>query len=101
MVTDELEACLYNGGSVIALRDLGLGPRGVYPFPALEYFYGPPGAPPAVPKGSLMMYAGLCRSTESMYVNGVGYKNVQVYKHTFITPHGHCIIHDFSLIGPI
>lgn len=99
-LSDELEACMYTGGCVVALRDLGLGERGVYPFPALELFYGQPGCLPAVPKGSLLMYAGLVRSTERMYVEGLGHKDVQVYKHTFITPHGHCIIHDFCLIGP-
>jgi hypothetical protein len=99
-LSNELEACMYTGGCVVALQDLGLGERGVYPFPALELFYGQPGSPPAVPKGSLLMYAGMVRSTERMYIDGLGRKDVQVYKHTFITPHGHCIIHDFGLIGP-
>lgn len=101
-ITDALEACLYAGGTVVALFDLGLGQRGVYPFPALERFYRHPEGTPPVPKGSLLMYAGMLRATERMYVPSAGeYKNIQVFKHTFITPHGHCIIHDFRLIGPI
>ena len=104
VASPELEANLVPGGSVVATRDLCLGERGVYPYPALVIFYGSPDASVPVPKGSLLMYAGELRSTErrSVRVNGeYRYVNVQVTKHTFITPHGRCIIHDFNLIRPV
>jgi hypothetical protein len=99
-VTDELIESLVNGGAVIAKHDLMLGEKGVYPFAALQRFYGPVGAPVPVPCGSLLMYAGVLRSTERKWLDGGGHADVQVFKHTFITPHGRCIIHDFSLIRP-
>lgn len=100
-VSDELEAAMVPGGSVVALHDLQVGEQGVYPYPALERFYGSPGRTVPVPKGSLLMYAGCIRAVERKYFAMGGYKDVNVFKHTFITPHGRCIIHDFTLIGPV
>lgn len=101
-VTPELEGSLVPGGSVVAAHDLSLGERGVYPYPALVRFYGGTGGSVPVPKGSLLMYAGCLRSLERKWVPAQGrYVNVQVHKHTFITPLGRCIIHDFGLIRPV
>lgn len=99
-VTDAMEDAMVPGGAVVALCDLQLGEQGVYPFPALERFYGSPGCTVTVPRGSLLMYAGCIRTLERKWLTSGGYKDVQVFKHTFITPHGRCIIHDFTAIKP-
>ena len=98
-VTDTLAQSLYIGGSVVAKCDLMLGDKGVYPFAALQRFYGSPGTPVPVPKGSLLMYAGAIPTVERKNFEGRKL-DVRVFKHTFITPHGRCIIHDFALIRP-
>lgn len=102
MLTVELETCMVLGGCVVAKVDLQVGyDMGVYPFHLLERSYGQPGGTVPVPKGSLLMYAGAVRCTERKWHDEHRrYVNVEVYKHTFVTPHGRCIIHDFTLIGP-
>jgi len=99
VVSDELEAACALGSALVAKFDMQVSfERGVYPFPPLDRFYGSPGASIPVPKGSLLVYAGPVASTERKYVGGKAI-DVRVYKHTFITPYGRCIIHDFNLIG--
>lgn len=103
-VSDALEAAMVPGGSVVALQDLALGEKGVYPLHALVRHWPSGGQAILIVKGSLLMYAGAVRATERKWVtiNGITtHKDVSVFKHTFITPHGHCIIHDFSLIAPV
>jgi hypothetical protein len=105
IITPELEACLVIGGSVIAKFDMQVGYKGVYPFLPLERYDGKSKSTAAVPAGSLLVYAGTVRCTEAMFYaeqhKHKKYANVEVLKHTFITPSfGRCIIHDFSLIAP-
>lgn len=85
------------GHPVMAARPLTMSlDRGTYDFAPLETFYG--GEDEAhIPVGSLLVYTGEVRQTERMYVNGK-FRDVSVVKHTFITPMGRCIIHDFNLI---
>ena len=103
IVAPDLECSLVPGGSVVTTRDLMVGEKGVYPFPTLETFYGSPGGSGVVVRaGSLLMYAGTIRSTERRWVSEANrYVNLQVHKHTFITPYGRCIIHDFQFLRPV
>jgi len=88
------------GMPVIAMIDLQVSQeRGTYKFAPIERFWGEPGMAP-VPKGSLLMYAGTIRATERGRINGKTC-DVQVIKHTFVTPVGRCIVHDLALVGPV
>lgn len=85
------------GVPVMAARELGLShDRGTYQFAPLDEFDGEEGEV-HVAKGTLMVYAGPVYEQERQYVNG-RYVDVNAIKHTFITPLGRCIIHDFNLI---
>lgn len=77
---------------------------GVHPFPCLEkprsrYKRAKTAFVPsfAIQPGTLVVYAGEVRSTESKRYRGKVH-NVSVIKHTFITPAGRCIIHDLTTI---
>lgn len=101
VVNEALQACMVPGGSVVATHDLCLGERGIYPFVALERCYRSQVSQVVVSKGSLLMYAGSIQTVERAWnAQTERYLHIQVRKHTFITPHGRCIIHDFSLIRP-
>jgi hypothetical protein len=69
---------------------------GVYQFAPLEEFNGDESMA-HVPMGSLLVYAGPVYEMERQCING-RYIDVMAIKHTFITPLGRCIIHDFNLI---
>lgn len=85
------------GVAVMASKALGLARDvGVYQFAPLEEFDGDESMA-HVPMGSLLAYAGPVYEMERQYVNG-RYVDVAAIKHTFITPLGRCIIHDFNLI---
>ncbi len=101
-VSEALESAIQNGRALVAKYDMALGDLGVYPFPTLDRLWRFPNAADiaAVSKGSLLMYAGAVRSTERKWLSEGNHADVQVVKHTFITPRGRCIIHDFSLIDP-
>lgn len=73
--------------------------RGVYRFAPLMRYRGPVGAAP-IPRGSLLMYSGTVRETERKTISR---KKIDVWilKHTFITPMGRCILHDFRHIRPV
>lgn len=95
----ELVAALVPGGAVITNKDMCLGLRGTYPFPTLILQITPP--PAAVSAGALLMYAGSIRTVETAWVESQKtYVNVNVIKHTFITPLGRCIIHDLDMLDP-
>lgn len=105
---NELLVALSSGAAIMAAHDLGPGPdKGAYPFSPLEVFRGPVGVPVPIPLGSILVYAGVVRASEHMLSNEQTWHtkqhrslSIQVLKHTFITPIGRCIIHDFSLIRP-
>lgn len=85
------------GAPVMASRALGLSrDKGTYEFVPLEEFEGEEDEQ-HVAKGALMVYAGPVYQQERQYVNG-RYVDVMAIKHTFVTPMGRCIIHDFNLI---
>jgi len=86
------------GRPVLAARALILSrDRGTYDFAPLEPFYGDPVEEAHIPEGSLLVYTGEIRQQERMWINGKT-RDVAAVKHTFITPFGRCIIHDFDLI---
>lgn len=101
--TEELINLLVPGAPVMAICDLQLAEnRGTYPIALLERYHGNPGAS-TMPKGTLLMYSGTIRVTEQKRViNLQKFANVdvQVKKHTFITPHGICILSDLQLVAP-
>ncbi len=85
------------GRPVMAARDLTMSrDQGTYQFAPLETFVGESDQA-HIPKGSLLIYTGAVRQEERIYVNSKA-RDVSVLKHTFITPMGRCIIHDFNLI---
>lgn len=111
-IDDELIEALSTCQPIAARFDLIVGQdKGVYPFFPLERFRGQPGGTVPISQGSILAYAGIVRTTERKWVDGGGGfggfpfaeqrpVDVQVFKHTFITPLGRCIIHDFGLVRP-
>ena len=98
-ISPETQKRLVNGAGFIAARDLCAGERGVYPYVPLVLSMVPPEGTVLVPRGSLLMYAGSVRSVERKWVqSALREVDVQVTKHTFITPFGRCIIHDLNLV---
>lgn len=72
--------------------------KGVYVHTPLEPSSG--GEEAHIPAGSLIVYAGEARETETKYANGKRH-DVHVVKQTFITAFGRCIIHDMALVEPL
>jgi hypothetical protein len=68
--------------------------RGIYPFPVLERARrSNAGSHIAVPVGSLLVYTGAIRTSESKRLKGKIHE-MRVIKHTFLVPCGRCIVHD-------
>lgn len=85
------------GAAVLAALPLMLASdKGMYSFNPLEPFYGEDSEAP-IREGTVLIYSGPVYETERCITNGK-VLDASVVKHTFITPLGRCIIHDFSLI---
>lgn len=69
-----------------------------YPFMPLELVYSHT-CETAIGPGSLMVYAGPVRVTESKFFRD-RYRDVKVMKHTFVTPIGRCIVHHLVSLSP-